>query len=216
MPDATENGLTIYYDYTCRYSYRAMHWADLLAAAQPGISIRWRTFSLKEVNRHPEEPSWVVAGARPSLSVLAQALAHAARKAEFPSYHRHVFDAMQGEERHLDEPDFLSIASDAGVDVDAFAKDRDRWIAAVGDEHRHAVEHWGVYGTPTVLLDGAAAYMRLREEPGTEPEAVALLDSLHGIARSRADLTEIFRPEGPKPTPIQIERLEDDAPSTGA
>ena len=202
--------LTIYYDYTCQYSYRAMHWMDLLRTARPALQIGWATFSLKEVNREPDDSSFVTASSPPSVSVLAQALAHAARAADFDTYHRGVFEAMQGEGRHLDEADLLSFAKDAGVDVSAFEAERGRWVASVGAEHREAAARWGVYGTPTLILDGAAAFVRLREVPGSEGEAITLLDSLGGIAGSSADLAEIFRPSGPKPTPIQIDKIGGD------
>jgi len=197
--------LTIYYDYTCQYSYRAMHWMDRVRAARPGLEIEWATFSLKEVNKTPDEVSYLTASSPPSVSVLAQALAHAAREADFDAYHRALFEAMQGEGRHVGDEELLEFARAAGVDVDAFDKDRGRWVASVGAEHKEAVARWGVYGTPTLILDGAAAFVRLREVPGSD--AASLLDSLGGIAGSSADLAEIFRPSGPKPTPIQIDKI---------
>jgi predicted DsbA family dithiol-disulfide isomerase len=197
--------LTVYFDYTCQYSYRAMHWLDRAREARPELAVHWATFSLKEVNRAEDEPSWVTADSPPSIGVFAQALGHAARDADFERYHRTVFESMHGEHRKLGEEELLEIAAGAGVDTEKFLAERGRWIAFVGAEHREAVARFGVYGTPTPILDGAAAYLRLHEEPPTPAEAVALLDSLAGLAHSTADLIEVFRPEGPKPTPIQIE-----------
>jgi len=187
VPRAT---LTVYFDYTCRYSYRALHWLDLV----PEVSVEWRTFSLKEVNKEDDEPSWLEAESTPSLSVLAQALAHAARDADLGRYHRAVFEAMHGEERRLSEDDFYALAAEAGVDVDAFRSDGGAWVASVGAEHHDAVERLGVYGTPTVVLDGAAAYLRLAEVPGSKEEAMAVVNALDGIASSPANLVEVFRP----------------------
>jgi len=202
--------VTVFYDYTCQYSYRALHWLDRVREVRPSLEVHWATFSLKEVNRSDDEPSWVTADAPPSVSVFAQALAHAARDADFDRYHRVVFDAMQGEHRKLGEEELLAFAASAGVDVERFVAERGRWIAAVGGEHREAVARWGVYGTPTVLLPGGAVYLRLQEQPGSPKEGAALLDSLEEIGRSEADLVEIFRPAGPKPTPIQIGKPPDD------
>ena len=75
--------LTVYFDYTCQYSYRAMHWLDRAREARPELTVHWATFSLKEVNREEDEPSWVTADSPPSIGVFAQALAHAAREADF-------------------------------------------------------------------------------------------------------------------------------------
>jgi predicted DsbA family dithiol-disulfide isomerase len=201
VADAT---VTVYYDYTCSYSYRALHWLDAVRSIRPDIEVRWMTFSLKEVNRHPDEQPWLMADSPPSVSVLAQALAHAARDADFDRYHRAVFEAMQGEGRKVGEDDLITFAAEAGVDAGAFAAERGRWVASVGAEHKEAVARWGVYGTPTLLLDGAASYLRLHEIPSPDRGA-ALLDSLHAVATSDADLVELFRPAGPKPTPVTIE-----------
>ncbi|HJR19174.1 MAG TPA: DsbA family protein [Actinomycetota bacterium] len=199
MPDA----LAVYFDYTCRYSYRAMHWLDLI----PDLTVEWRTFSLKEVNKEPDEPSWLQADSTPSLSVLAQALAHAAREGDFGRYHHAVFEAMHGEERRLSEDDFYALAAEAGVDVEAFKAERGAWVARVGAEHYDAAERLGAYGTPTVVLDGAASYIRLAEVPGSESEARAVVDALDGIASSPANLVEIFRPPQPHDhAPVQIGR----------
>jgi protein-disulfide isomerase-like protein with CxxC motif len=196
VPDA----LAVYYDYTCTYSYRAMHWLDRV----PGVSVDWKTFSLKEVNRKADEPSFVEADSPHSRSIFALALAHAAREADFDRYHRAVFEAMHAEERRLTDSDLLGMAASAGVDVEAFEASRGSWVARVGAEHRDAVARWGAYGTPTLILDGAAGYVQLAEVPGREEAALDLLGALNGIASSPATLAEIFRPRGPKPTPIQI------------
>jgi len=195
MPDA----LTVYFDFTCGYSYRAMHWLDLV----PDLTVEWRTFSLKEVNREPGE-SWLEATSPPSISVFAQALAHAARAGDYDRYHHAVFEAMHGEHRRLSEEEFLQIAADAGADVDAFNRDRGAWVGRVGAEHYDAVERLGAYGTPTVVLDGAAAYLRLAEVPPSEADARTIVDGLRGLASSTANLVEVFRPEGPRPTPISL------------
>lgn len=196
MPDA----LTVYYDYTCRYSYRAMHWLDLA----PDVDIRWATFSLKEVNSKPDEPSPLDPDAPPSISVLALALAHAARGADFDRYHHAVFEAMHGEERKVGEDELFAHASDAGVDVGAFEAIRGSWIGRVADEHNGAIRRWGVYGTPTVQLGSGATYLRLGEVPASPEEALDLLGALDRIASSPADLVEFFRPPKPTPKPIEI------------
>jgi hypothetical protein len=188
----------VYVDYTCQYSYRALLWLDRVAEATPDLEIHWATFSLKEVNRSEDEPSWLEAGSPPSVSVLALALAHAARGADFARFHHSVFDAMQGQGLHVGEPELLAMARDAGVDVDAFERDRGSWVAKVGDEHRDAVDRLGVFGTPTLVLGPAAAYLRLGSVPDTPAKSAELLAGLHTIADSPAGLVELTRPEGPK------------------
>lgn len=205
MTNATARSVTVYYDYTCRYSYRALHWLDLAREARPELEVTWATFSLKEVNRSPDEPPWVTANALPSVSVFALALGHAAREADFNRYHHAVFEAMHAQEVKLGDDELLAFAAEAGVDAERAAAERGRWVASVGAEHRDAVARLGVYGTPTIIQGDSGTYLRLHEVPGSSDDAISLLDSLAGVAASTADLVELFRPEGPKPTPVQIE-----------
>lgn len=195
------DALTVYYDYTCTYSYRAMLWLDRV----PGLAVHWRTFSLKEVNRKPDEPSFVEAGSPPSISILALALAHAVRESDFDGYHHAVFNAMHAEERRLSEGELLAIAAEAGFDADGFEAARGEWVARVGSEHREAVTRSGVYGTPTLILNGAGTYFRLGEVPGSETAAREILEHLSGLASSAATLVEMFRPQAAKPTPVSVE-----------
>ena len=58
----------------------------------------WRTFSLKEANRDPASSSPLAVPKAESVSVLALALAHAARVAGCDRYHRAVFRAMHEEQ----------------------------------------------------------------------------------------------------------------------
>jgi hypothetical protein len=156
----------------------------------------------------------VGADAAPSISVLALALAHAARAADFDVYHHAVFETMHGEERKVGEEDLIAIAAEAGVDAGRFTSERARWMASVGDEHNGAVERFGVYGTPTLIFDATGAYVRLTEPPASDEESLVVLDSLAGVAAAPVNLVEVFLPEGPKPTPVQL-GLTTDAPFTG-
>jgi predicted DsbA family dithiol-disulfide isomerase len=205
MTNARAGSITVYYDYTCRYSYRALHWLDLAREARPELEVRWATFSLKEVNRDPEEQPWVMATSPPSVSVFALALAHAAREGDFDRYHRTVFEAMHGEERKIGDEELLRFAGDAGVDPEIAASDRGRWVGSVGGEHRDAVARLGVYGTPTIIQGDSGTYLRLHEVPSSPDAAIGLLDALAGLAASTADLVELFRSGGLKPTPVPIE-----------
>ena len=196
--------MTVYYDYTCSYSYKALHWFDRAREADPSFEVRWATFSLKEVNRPPDEPSTLDDPATTSLSVLALALAHAAREADFDRYHRAVFEAMHADLKRLSVEELLGFAAAAGVDVGAFDRDRGSWIARLAAEHRDAVAKWGMYGTPTLLLNDAAAFVRLREIPGAA-QSVGLLDDLRSLSTRPAALVELYREEPPPAPRTQVE-----------
>ncbi len=159
------------------------------ATKADGGSPRWATYSLKEANRDAPSPSPLDDPEISSVSVLALALAHAARQADFDHYHQAVFDAMQV--RRLDQGDRLAAAADAGVDTAAFDLDRHQWLGYVAEEHGEA-KALGVFGTPTLVFDDAVAFVKLAELPPDDD--VEIRHSLCVLARCRPELVEIKRP----------------------
>lgn len=180
----------IYYDYSCPYSYRAFQWFRRLQTTVPDLEVVWATFSLKEAKRDSSEPSPFDGPDISSVSVLALALAHAARQADFAGYHQAVFDAMQA--RRLDEGDVLAAAADAGVDTGAFDLDRQQWLGRLAEEHGEA-QAFGVFGTPTLAIDDALAFVKLAELPPRHDD-VEVWHSLCVLTRCHPELLEIKRP----------------------
>jgi hypothetical protein len=92
--------ITVYYDYTCPYSNRALRWLAKVAQAGRELTVIWKAFPLKEVNRRPGQASFLSGTPAGSVSILALELAKAALAARsdlFGAYHNAVFDAMHGE-----------------------------------------------------------------------------------------------------------------------
>ncbi|MGH9183334.1 MAG: DsbA family protein [Acidimicrobiales bacterium] len=184
--------MNCYYDYTCPYSYRAFQWLTRLEEVVPDLAVEWRTFALKEANRDPHTPSPFDDPEISSVSVLALALAHAARRADFARYHARVFEAMQV--RRLGELDVLAVAADAGVDLDSFEEERPRWLRQVAEAHDRATSRWRVFGTPTLILDGdAAVFLKLAEVPARNDDE-EVWSALCVLARCHPELMEIKRP----------------------
>lgn len=174
--------VNVFFDYTCPYSYRALPWIEAVVRGAGDVAVCWRTFSLKEANRDHGTPSPFDDFEIPSISVLALALAQAAREADFDRYHRSVFEAMHHDGRRLSEEELLALAAAAGVDVAAFERDRARWLAAVAQDHRDGVVHFGVFGTPTLVLDeGEVVFVKLASTPQRGQE-LGLWDSLRTVA----------------------------------
>ena len=161
-------GMRCYVDYTCGHSYRAWSWLRGVDA-----EIEWRTFSLKEVNRDPGSPR--AFELRESVSVLALALAHAAREHDFRRYHTAAFEAFHAS--RVSREDLLAAAAGAGVDTAAI--DEADLFAGVAREHDEARERWGIFGTPTVISDDSVAFLRFEEIPTDS----SLLDRIRRLAR---------------------------------
>lgn len=195
-----EESITAYFDYTCPYSYRALRWLDRVRETGRGLSVTWRTFSLKEVNRPAESASFLSDTPVESVSIVALMLAKAAQAAGmdvFENYHEVVFEAMQGEHRRLDRADLLRVAHEAGVDIDRFdsAGVQQKWLAAVRADHREGLERWKVFGTPTLVFqDEMAAYLKFTAVPRSSEQAADLLGALLCLARCHPELVEIKYP----------------------
>lgn len=186
--------VSCFYDYTCPYSWRAHRWLRAAQHAGAEILVDWRTFALKEANRQPEDPSAFADPTIRSISLLALALAHAARGVDFPQYHETVFAAMHEETRHLTEEDLLAIAADAGVDIGSFNRTRPEWLASVAAEHHDAHRRRGVFGTPTLAMaSGATAFVKLAEAPEAD-QAVELWKAVCTLTACHPELLEIKCP----------------------
>jgi len=183
---------TCFFDYTCGYSYRAWRWLSELA----GVEVDWRTASLKELDRRDGEPSVFDEREQPRRSVLALALAHAARSSgHFERFHRATFHAMHAEQRMLGAQDLFDIAAGAGMDVAAFREKTGVWVDAAAAEHRAAVETWGVFGIPTLVLsEDVAVFLKFSEPPAAGEDARRVWESVHVLAVSHPELLEIKRP----------------------
>ena len=192
--------VNVFFDYTCPYSYRALPWIEAVVRGAGDVAVCWRTFSLKEANRDHGTPSPFDDPEISSISVLALALAQAAREADFDRYHRSVFEAMHDDGRRLSMGELLALAAAAGVDVAAFERDRARWLAAVAQDHRDGVVRFGVFGTPTLVLDeGEVVFVKLASTPQAGQE-LGPWESLRTVAKCFPELIEIKRP--PSPTAV--------------
>jgi predicted DsbA family dithiol-disulfide isomerase len=192
--------ISVYYDYTCPYSYRVLHWLDAVAQSGRGVTVQWKAFSLKEVNRPAGEPSlFADATQGESVSILALEMAEAAQASGpdvFERYHQRVFEAMHAEHRRLAATDLVDLAREAGVDIASFEAARGRWLAALAGDHREAAERWHAFGTPTLIFQNdAAVYLKFTRAPTSPEDAAEVLDALLCLARCHPELVEIKYPQ---------------------
>ena len=195
----------VYFDYLCPFVYRA---AALIEAVQRSsrhdIDVRWRYFSLTQVNS--KDDGWTVWSAPASEKVkgrLAFKAAEAARRqGRFDAIHRPLLLARHRDRLDLDEPEVVArVAAENGLEVDRFRRDLGdpQILEALARDHLQGVTELGVFGTPTfVFPDGASAYVRL-SEPVEGDGAVEVFDRLLAVAASEPRILEIKRPRRPTP-----------------
>jgi DSBA-like thioredoxin domain len=168
------------------------------------LRVRWRYFSLAQVNNHQE--GWTIWDAAPDDPEARgrlgfQAAEASRRQGRFEAFHGALLSA-----RHLDREDIddLSVvekvASRSGLDLDAFRRDvaDPSALEALARDHLEAVEHLGVFGTPTFHFPGrGAAYVRVR--PAPEGEAVLnVFDQIVSITADEPYFQELKRTRGPR------------------
>ena len=193
----------VFFDYLCPFVYRVAGMLDDVrtSRARP-IEVRWRYFSLTQVNS--KDDGWTLWNAPASETVrgrLAFKAAEAARRqGRFDDLHMPLLEARHRDRLDLDDQTVIErIASDAGLDLERFADDlrAPDILDAVARDHREAVAEHGVFGTPTLVFeDGAAAYVRLAAPVG-DGDAPEVFDHLISIAAGEPRILEIKRPRRP-------------------
>jgi predicted DsbA family dithiol-disulfide isomerase len=193
----------VFFDYSCPFVYRVAGMLEGVrsSGARP-IDVRWRYFSLTQVNS--KDDGWTLWNAPASEAVrgrLAFKAAEAARRqGRFDDLHTTLLDARHRERLDLeDEAVIERLAGGAGLDLQRFASDLHAAdiLEAVARDHTEAVAVHGVFGTPTFLFpDGASAYVRLAG-PVENGQAVEVFDRLMSIAAGEPRILEIKRPRRP-------------------
>ncbi len=195
----------LFYDYMCPFVYRTslllQHVSD---SGQRQLKIRWRYFSLAQVNSMDDD--WTVWDAPDSERVrgrLAFKAAEAARRQHrFEDFHLPLLHARHRDRLDIDELAVVErVAVEAGLDIDRFRKDiaDPDIVHAIARDHEPAVKEHGVFGTPTfVFPNGASAYVRLSEAPDGS-DAVRVFDRIVSVAEDEPRILEIKRPNKPSP-----------------
>jgi predicted DsbA family dithiol-disulfide isomerase len=205
LDPAPAREIDVYYDYLCPFVFRAsVLLQNVRDSGERELKIRWRYFSLMQVNSKDE--GWTVWDAPESESVkgrVAFKAAEAARRQDaFDDFHMRLLRA-----RHIDRIDIDDVAAvervaeESGLDLERLRSDMAEpgILDGLSRDHRGAVAELGIFGTPTfVFPGGATAYVRLSEAP--EPAgSVGIFDRLVSIAAEEPRILEIKRPVKPSP-----------------
>jgi protein-disulfide isomerase len=174
-------------------------------AGRRELDVRWRYFSLTQVNSKVE--GWTIWGATgPEDDVRGRATfmaAEAARRQDpdpkrFEPFHMELLRQRHELGNDIDDPEALAAAARAaGLDRERFERDRrdPETLLALARDHQQAVAEHGVFGTPTfVLPNGQTAYLRLRPAPEDPAEALVVFDELMQLVGERPYVLEVKRP----------------------
>lgn len=205
MPEPRAMDLEVFYDYLCPYVYKASMLLDAVRRSRRrALNIRWRYFSLTQVNSKVEGWTvWEAPGSEPVRGRLAFKAAEAARRqGRFEDLHMPLLHARHRDRLDIDRPDVVEhVAGTAGLDLARFRIDvaDPTILEALARDHCEGVSRLGVFGTPTfVFEDGAAAYVRFSQVLDGQ-EALDVFDHLVAVAASEPRILEIKRPRKPSP-----------------
>ena len=166
------------------------------------LRIEWHSFPLEQVNsiQGPEWKLWEQPDDYRSRGLWALRAGEAARRQgqdAFDRFHIALLRARHEDGRDIaDRVALAEVAREAGLDVGRFTRDLPdrRLLAAIGEDYTRGEEQHGVWGTPTLVLNGGrAAYLKMRPAPPSE-EAVSLFEGLFDLIHERPYVIEVKRP----------------------
>jgi hypothetical protein len=206
--------LTVWYDYHCPYSDRAVGW--LIGLGPDRVRPRFRPFPLEQVNRDPTATTWRLweqpldyvhyrerRDRRPLHAFLATALLEGSEgPAVVDRYRLAVYRARFDDRADISDVDLLvRLAAGAGAD------DR-RLAAALHDEPSLSAARAGlaqawsdarseyeIFGVPTLQPLGERPFYLRLERAVEAGEAADLLDRLIGLRRDAPLVLEVKLPE---------------------
>ena len=170
------------------------------------LIINWRFFSLEQVNSQ-QDPQWKIWEQPPDYSsrgLAAFRAAQAARNQGEAAVHAFsiaLFKARHEERRDIADTSTLTeVAESVKLDMPRFQKDIESpdSLTGLAEDHTHAVEALGVFGTPTLVFpENQAVFLKMAPPPSAE-ESLSVFGEVRQVAEQRRNIQEIKRPAPPK------------------
>lgn len=161
------------------------------AGGVDGSEIRWRAFSLEQVNldadADPDE-LWGSPESRRSLLPMASAKWAESEGAEtFRRVHEAFFEALHTDRKKIGKPEVTEeVLGGAGLDGGAILEEvrrNPKWLDATRADH-DAGDELGIFGVPTLVFpDCEPVFLRLLEAP----EGERALDAFRRVRENAAD-----------------------------
>jgi predicted DsbA family dithiol-disulfide isomerase len=165
------------------------------------LDVEWRYLSLEQINSNEGDDwkIWEQPSNYPMRSRWAFRGAEAARKQgkdAFEKFHLGLLTARHVDRKELATQDTIfEVAEEAGLDIEKFKQDfENATIDQVGVDHEEGVSKYGVFGTPTIVINSErAGYLKLRPLPPDE-ELGQTWEQVKAIIDGRPEIGEIKRP----------------------
>lgn len=182
MPDTERpDRIEFFFDPMCPYAYQSSRWIrDVRDLA--GVDVRWRFFSLEEINRvegkkHPWDRPWSYGWSQMRIGALLRRRSND----DVDRWYAGVGRAFHEDARRTHDPEVhKQVLAELGFDPDLV--DQAMADPSTSDEvrsdHDFAVAAHGAFGVPTMVFpDGRAVYQQMVPAPPRQ-QAVELFDLL--------------------------------------
>ncbi|BCJ50780.1 thioredoxin-like reductase [Actinoplanes sp. NBRC 14428] len=178
---------TYFFDPACPFTWRTSRWL-VAVAAERGVTLRWRAFSLSILNgdNAPERFRPMMAASAKALR-LVEALRADHRDDDIAVFYTGLGTRTHDAGEPLTDDIVVQAAEAAGVADPKAVLDDDSWDEAVRESHELAFGSAGPdIGSPVLLVEGATRGVHgpiIGEVPERE-EALAIWDAVVPLARS--------------------------------
>ena len=193
----------VYVDYLCPYAWRGAEVADVVSRER-GIEFEWQHFSLMQARE--QSGGWQLwnerldpqdeYGCNGLLPFLASCAVRRQGAEKHGAFLLALLRARHRDHRPFDSETIFSVAEAVGVHMACFENDLadPECRTQLAHEHFRAVA-LDIFGTPTFEFSGGQiAYLRIRELPGDDAEALKLFDDYRNLLEKFPYLETVRRP----------------------
>ena len=188
---------SVTWDYRCPFA-RNVH-EHLVAGLQAGADwdVSFTPFSLSQVHVQEGDPDvWDDPSKQPTLlAMMAGIVVRDTRPDAFLTVHHALFAARHDQARDIRQPEVLqAILDEQGVDgADVLATVDEGWaLEAFRKEHEASARDYSVWGVPTFITQGRAAFVRIMTRPqGDGDLAIRTIERTVDAVGGWAELNEL-------------------------
>lgn len=196
--------VSVYFDYLCPYAWRAVELAEMVQA-ELDIQFEWHHFSLYQSNSSDKSfqlwneklDSGDPTGSKGLLPFLASNAARRQGCERFAGFKLALLRARHKDHQAFTLATIFEAAQQAALNLADFERDLDdpESRTLLAQDHHRAV-NLEVFGTPTFQFhdSGVMSYLRLRDLPHSQEEAVNLFIDFRNLLLNYPYLETVRRP----------------------